>query len=251
MNSIQALILAIVQGLSEFLPISSSGHLALIYHIFKITEPPATYTVLVHFSTLFAPIIFFRHQFLALIRNAFRQIVITIIWASLPAFTVGFLLAPAIDQILSSTRIAAFGFAATSILLLLSRNFTKGSKKIEQLSSRESLLIGIFQAAAIMPGLSRSGATIIAGQWLNLGFSPALSFSFLLFIPAACGALALTAVSHNLTSLPPINLLIGLIVPGLVGYFSLVILQRLFLKKKLYFFAPYCAILAFISLISL
>jgi undecaprenyl-diphosphatase len=244
----QAFLLATVQGVSEFLPISSSGHLGLLHRLLQIREAPATFTVLAHSGTLLAVLTFFRVDLIKSLKTSRRTLLINVFIASLPAAILGLFLSPFLNQILASTKVIALGFAITGLLLCLIRRLKLGPKNMSQLSPRQSLIIGLFQASALIPGLSRSGATIFAGQYQGLDPVNTLTFSFVLFIPATFGASWLTFSRYGLTTLSSLQILVGLFVPFLVGYLSLAILKRFLCKNKLYLLSPYCLSLSIFSL---
>lgn len=248
MSLAQTFLLATVQGVSEFLPISSSGHLALLYRLLRIQNPPATFVVLVHSGTLFAALAFFYNDFRKLLKESPRTTVVNVLVASLPAAFIGLFLSPFLNQLLVSAKIVALGFTGTSFLLFLSHRLKIDQGKIGHLSPKQAFIIGLFQAGALIPGLSRSGATLFAGQQQGLNSSSTLTFSFLLFVPATLGAALLTFVKDGLTALSFAEIIVGLFTPFLTGYFSLTLLRYSLRRDKLYLFSSYCLLLAIISL---
>jgi len=226
-------LLAIIQGISEFLPISSTGHLNLAQHLFKLT-PSLSLDIFLHIGTLIAVLFFFRNQIKYFFSNIFF-----IVLASVPAALVGILFKSQISNIFSSISFLPYFFLITSILLF-STKFIK--VKNNHLSIKNALIIGLFQALAILPGVSRSGATITAGLLMGLSPLEAFNFSFCLFIPATLGAVLLDYKNLTFSS----SLLLPLILTILVGLVSLNILKNILISKNFWKFGIYTLILAII-----
>ena len=254
----QAIFLAVVQGLTEFLPISSSGHLVLSQKIFHL-EPPILFDVLVHVGTLFSIVFFFRKELLKILKGIFKkekadcQIFWLLLIGTIPAVIVGFFLQKNINQIFDSLLLLAVSFLITGFLLLstfwLKQNPHKNFKDIKWL---DALTIGIFQAVAILPGVSRSGATLVGGLSRKINRQTAFHFSFFLAIPAILGALILQIpdlFDYQLDLLK--QAFLGMVLAALVGYFSLKFLQRILLNSKLWVFSFYCFFLAILIFFSL
>lgn len=239
MSLIRALALGIVQGAAEFLPISSSGHLVLLQKFLGLTEPPVFFDVLVHLGTLLAVVVFFGR---GLVRR-FREIII----GTLPVAVVGLLVQPFVATIFNSLLVVGLSYLFTGALLFWSRYQTVGEKDLSSLGDRPALVVGLFQALALLPGVSRSGATIIGGLSQGLDRESSFRFSFYLFLPAVLGATILqlkdlTSISISLESW------LGMLAAFVVGYVSLHLLQKILTSQKLYYFAPYCFLLGAISL---
>jgi len=252
----QAIILGIVQGLTEFLPVSSSGHLALFQHFMGLKEIPLAFDVLLHLATLLAVVIVLSNQINDLFVKSFRAIkarnlkqIPRLIWlliiGSLPAAIIGFAFNDYMDNIFQSVKYFSVGFLITSILLNIANRMKSKEKKLSEMSFSESLKVGLFQAIAIFPSISRSGSTI--SGILFLGFKPkdAFTFSFLLSIPAILGAGILHikqifAISSN--QFLPYS--VGFISAALSGYLALLIFRKTLINKKLSVFAYYCFFLS-------
>jgi undecaprenyl-diphosphatase len=255
MTILQAIILGLIQGLTEFLPVSSSGHLALAQYFLKISEVPIVFDVMVHLATLLAIIIFFKTEIsklfwetlksrsLSQIPNVVKQIVI----ASIPAIIVGLILNDYIDQIFGAVKFFSIGFLITSLLLFWANKSKIGKKTLEQIKPKHSLLIGLFQALAILPSISRSGATITGALLTQTKAKDAFTFSFLLAIPAIMGAFVLQIpklVSVPVSQLPAY--FIGFLLAFISGFWALKIFKKFLLNKKLNVFAIYCLTLALV-----
>lgn len=251
MSWFQVFFLSIVQGLTEFLPVSSSGHLVLFQKIFGL-EPPVLFDVFVHVGTLGAILFYFRRELKKLIEGIFKKenkslyFLFLIVIGTIPAVIVGLLLEKRIEVIFDSFRLVGISLLITGLLLLLTNIFKDKLKKGKVVSSnwKDALFIGIFQALAILPGISRSGATISAGLFRRFGRDLAFKFSFFLAIPAIIGALILQIPDLVSSSSYLINqALIGMVIAGIVGFFALKILRKVLVSSKLHIFAIYCLLL--------
>ena len=251
-NLLEVCVLAAAQGVAEFLPISSSGHLLVLGNWFGFdAEKSMTLNVVLHAGTLLAILIFyFKKLWSILVDPARRRLIALVIAGSVPAAAVGVgLKVSGLGEVIfSSPYIAALGFAITGFMLF--RVFGRKSPEradalaAEKMSFKQSLLIGCAQAIAITPGISRSGSTISCGVMVNLRKEDAAEFSFLLAIPAIGGAALLEVLDIIKTpealSGGELNLLIaGFIVSAVVGYFSLAGLIALLKKGRLDCFAYY------------
>lgn len=252
MSIIQALILAITQGLTEFLPVSSSGHLVIIQNLFGFTTPPVFFDIMLHAGTLLAVFVYFWHDIIQLLLGWKKNtnFIIGLIVASIPAGLVGILLSSRLEYIFSSTKLVGITLLITGSILLLTR-WIKAKNTAENPSFCQSLMIGLFQAVAVLPGISRSGLTISAG--LFSGFSPSAAFrySFFLAIPAILGAVLIQLKDTPLNSIDWGITAFGFIVALIIGILSLKILGRIVQKGRLYYFSYYCFALGLLCLIFL
>lgn len=196
MSIIQALILGIVQGLTEFIPISSSGHLVLLHQALGITEGGLTFDVALHLGTLLALILFFWKDLASLAISLFKKTKQTklawlIVMATVPAAVLGFLLESAAESAFRSPVLVCVNLAVFGLVMLAAERFAKHKKtktKLENTSRKQALSMGLAQAAAIVPGVSRSGSTITAGIFMGMDRVAATRFSFLLGVPIIAGA---------------------------------------------------------------
>lgn len=236
------LILGLVQGLTEFLPISSSGHLVLAQELFGFSQVDPAFNVFVQGGTVLSVLLFFRNRLKSLTKPYLKLILI----ASLPAALAGILLSGFIDSLFSSLWGASLGFALTTIVVSFSRipRHTEG----KMLNAKSALLIGLSQAVAILPGFSRSGSTITTSLRLGISSVEAFNFSFLLSIPVIAGASLLSLRSLTWDSSLSTSYLLGFIAAALTGYWSLVMLAKLVSRGRFYLFAPYTAFLTLLSL---
>ncbi len=198
MTVLEAILLGILQGLTEFLPVSSSGHLALAEHFFGITSPGVTFEVFVHFGTALAVLWFFRARVTSMLRAVLRwaarrefdhgeaRLALYIIIGTIPAAAVGLAFDELVGEIFDRPILVSSMLLVTGVILWLTRRIPAGMRRHE--TARDAALIGLAQAAAIMPGISRSGSTISAGLGLGLDRTRAAEFAFLLSIPIILGA---------------------------------------------------------------
>jgi len=249
LSNIQAVISGLVQGLTEFLPVSSSGHLVLIHHLFGINEPLVFFDCLMHVATLFAILIFFRQEVIAVFTRR-KHWLFYIAIASIPTVLVGLLYADKIESLFSSVKAASTALLVTGSWLILVELLSKPSEK--SLKSANALLIGLAQALAIIPGISRSGATIGAGLLSGLKKEEVVSFSFLLSVPAILGATLLSALKTPpaVAEISFTASLLGMLSAFLIGLVSLRALVFLIKGRKLYLFGIYCLVVGCLGLVN-
>ena len=266
----KALILGIVQGLTEFLPVSSSGHLVLGKHFLGLQEQGIEFEVFVHFGTLLAVFTIFRQDVFNLIKsffslftpsfwekgfkqsyiaNADLRMLVYIVLGSVPAVAVGLLLESDIESAFANPRFTCAMLIVTSIILLLTLFVKKAEKS---LNLRTTIIMGFAQAFAILPGISRSGSTISVGLYQKIDGPQAARFSFLLAIPAVLGATILKSielVEYGIGGDAFMMLATGMIAAYISGFIAIESLLAIVGRGKLYWFAPYCFILGLLGLI--
>jgi undecaprenyl-diphosphatase len=258
---VKAMILGAVQGLTEFLPISSSGHLVIGSQLLDFHEQGIAFEVFVHLGTLLAVVIFFRREILAMIQAPFKMFKggvdeetrnyflwdIYIIAATLPAVVVGLFFKENIEQFFTNLLLVYCMLAFTGVMMILSRYMTDRGC---QLNSWRAFLIGCAQALAILPGLSRSGTTIFAGMAMGVNRVTVAKFSFIMSIPAILGAVVLQS-SELLHSPPALKSMVtigtGTLFSAVSGYFAIIFLMDLVKKNRLQWFGYYCLIISFIG----
>jgi undecaprenyl-diphosphatase len=238
MTTIQAIILGIIQGISEFLPISSSGHLNLIQHFFNL-QPSLVFDIFLNTATLISVLFFFRNKLSYFFKNLPYIIV-----GSIPAALAGILLKHQFETIFADIKLLPFFFLITTAFVFSTKFL---GKKSEKLTYKKALIIGLIQAVAILPAVSRAGSTIFAGLLLGLASEEAFNFSFCLFIPASIGALLLDVKDIQGASLFDPKYLITFIITAVVGIISLSILKKVLIGKKFWYFSIYTFILAIVT----
>ena len=246
------LFLAVLQGLTEYLPVSSSGHLVLARLLLPGgSEFPedATLEVVLHLGTLAAVFLFYRKEIWALIQGVLgggnsppvqRKLAFYLLLGSLPAAIVGLTLKDSIEATFGTTQVSSLCLLVTGFILWVSKN-RGGSRGLLELGASAAILIGLAQSFAILPGISRSGSTIVAALFLGYRIEAAAAFSFLLSIPAILGAAILKLPQALEASVPlPAGIWLATGLAFLVGYFALGLLLRMAQANRLFWFAPYC-----------
>jgi undecaprenyl-diphosphatase len=247
----QVLVLAVVQGITEFLPVSSDGHLALVEPLLwgGSSQRPNSMdmTIVLHLGTLGSILVYYRPRIVRLMvedRRVLWLIVVGTIPAVVLVLVAKLLLGKVFDPMLKSTLLAGCMLPVTGLAILWSLRYATGQREYRELKPTDSLLIGLAQAAAILPGLSRSGSTIAAGLTLGMSRSAAATYSFLLAIPALTGAGVYEAFSmlrhHQPLSTAPGHLAIGAVVSFAVGLAAIAVLTRVLERGRLHYFAWYC-----------
>jgi undecaprenyl-diphosphatase len=258
MTTSDAIILGLVQGLTEFLPISSSGHLVIGQHLLNFTGPNLAFDITLHLGTLLAVIVYFREDiakiFLSLKAQAdpaWRRVGLLVLLGTLPTGLVGLLFKDPLERMFASVSLVAFMLAVTGILLFLSDRMKRTDRPLFAINARDALLIGLVQGLAIIPGISRSGSTIATGLFLKLNADGAARFSFLLSIPAILGAVALEGkeIFRHASDGSGASFLFGFCAAAISGWLAIKILMTVLKKKRLYFFSIYCWILALVVLV--
>ena len=254
MSIIEAIILGIVQGLTEFLPVSSTAHLRIVPDLFGWNDPGAPFTAVTQIGTLAAVLIYFRNDILVYTK-AFAQCLLRrepffsqdarlawwMLFGTIPIAVIGLVLKDAIETSFRSMYLVAFVLIIFSFVFLLAEKLSKRAKDLAQLNGKDAMLIGLAQALALLPGVSRSGATISAGMMLNYTRETAARFSFLLSIPAVglSGLYQLYKLRHVLAGELGLALVIATVVAGVVGFLSIAFLLQYLRKHTLNIFVIY------------
>ena len=272
MSYLMSAVLGFVQGVAEFLPISSSGHLTLLQHFFGMPEPDQLFNILLHFATLLAVCIFYFQDVVEMIAEFFRgiaalfsrhpsrgnppearRLVLLVIVGTLPLFVV-MLIRKQVEALGSSPVFVSCALLVTGCVLFLSDRMAGGRKTARNATMKDVLLVGVAQGFATVPGLSRSGCTISAGMAVGFDRKFAVRYSFLMSLPAVLGATILEVkdVFGAEGGLPEGMLpkyLLGMVIAGVVGYFSIRLVNLLASKGKFGAFAYYCWIAGLIFLV--
>jgi len=248
---IKTLILGLVQGFTEFLPVSSSGHLAFLEKAFKIPEPVAVAAFL-HFGTLFATVIFFWKPIVAIVRGLFRgekealRYVLCIVLGSIPAGVFALLFREMIERSFADIRLIGLFLGLTGLALIMTAIFKKGKEKMNFV---RAVAVGFAQMLAVFPGISRSGATIATGLITRTEPDAAFRFSFLLSLPAIAAA--------NLLELKGLGsfgnwgqLLAGFAVSCVTGLAALYLMRRL-VREHFHYFGIYCLLISLLIVLFL
>ncbi|MDY6792520.1 MAG: undecaprenyl-diphosphate phosphatase [Thermodesulfobacteriota bacterium] len=262
MEPLQAIFLGIIQGLTEFLPVSSSGHLVLFQNLLGFKEPELLLDISLHVGTLIAVCIVFFHEIktisITLIRlpglakaaggykplyarNEQVRMTALIVMGTLPTALLGILFHQVADQIFGAVWIVGIMLMVTGLLLWVTRYSSPTGRPIGRVTAKDALVIGLTQGLAILPGISRSGSTISVALFMGVDREVAGRYSFLLSIPAILGALIVgmdSSIGHTSISIKVI--VTGTVSAAVIGYISLKLLLKIVKRGKLYYFAPYC-----------
>lgn len=257
MNVIDALVLGIIQGLTEFLPVSSSGHLELGKAILgdnSIPQESMLFTIVLHFATALSTIVVFRKDIWEILRGLLQfkwndesKFSVKIIVSMIPAVIVGLLFETELEQLFGdSVLLVGFMLIITALLLWLADKAKNTQKKVNY---KNAFVIGIAQAIAMLPGISRSGATISTSVLLGNDKTKAARFSFLMVVPLIFGKIAKDFLSGELThSGNNMALIVGFIAAFVAGLFACTWMIALVRKSKLSYFAIYCLIVGVIAI---
>lgn len=259
MNSLEAVVLGIIQGLTEFLPVSSSGHLELTKAILgdnSVPEESLAFTVVLHFATALSTLVIFRKEVFQILKGLFQfkwneeaQFSVKIIISMFPAAFVGLFFEEEIASLFGGQiMLVGFMLFVTALLLLLADRAKDTTKNVSFLNS---LIIGVSQAIAILPGISRSGATISTSVLLGIDRTRAARFSFLMVVPLIVGKMLkdLTGGEFQLSSSEALPLIIGFVAAFISGLLACKWMIALVKKSKLTYFAIYCAVVGTIAVI--
>ena len=277
MNYLFSVAMGFLQGVAEFLPISSSGHLTLFQYFFSPEQNPEEldmlFTILLHFGTLISVCVYYWRDVISMIREFFlgladlfsrrgsgygrppeaRRLVLMIIVATLPLFAV-LLVKDAVDAAFSNVTFVSAALIVTGFLLFFSDRMARGRKNARSATMVDALLVGCAQAVGTLPGISRAGSTISAGMLCGFDRTFAVRFSFLMSLPAVLGANILEVADAIQTGgvdtsrLP--MYLVGMVVSGVVGYFAIRLVNLLANKGKFGAFAYYCWAVGIVSLVA-
>jgi undecaprenyl-diphosphatase len=266
MNIINAIVLGIVQGLTEFLPVSSSGHLVLLQKIFKIQEPSLFFDTMLHVGTLIAVLTVLWKDIFEILKKPVQKLTGFLILATIPAVIAALLFKDAIEEIFISAKFLGVCFLITAVLLVAAELLSRRNKNVNpdgeeqdktsvKMNWLHALFIGIMQALAIPPGISRSGATISGSLFCKLDRDFAARFSFLMSIPAILGAVVMQTkelIRHGAaenSSFGTAAIIAGTIVSAVVGFFAVKFMLKIIREKSLFGFAIYTGLLGMIILL--
>jgi undecaprenyl-diphosphatase len=268
MTVIQSIFLGIVQGLTEFLPISSSGHLVIVPFLLSWEIPPYeafVFDVLVQVATLIAVLAFFWKDYYVILRGMIRGIRRRkpfetqparlgwyLLLSSIPAGIAGLLLKGVVERAFANPLMTAIALFGTAILLIVAERVGKRQRILESITWSDALIIGLYQILALFPGLSRSGSTIAGGMTRDLNRPAAARFSFLMAVPIMLAAGV--SATFDLMSIPNLETILPVYIPGfiaaaVVGYLAIGWLLSFLTRYSLYFFAAYCALVGLIVLL--
>ena len=269
MDILQAMIIGLVQGLTEFLPVSSSAHLIFAQQALGVTDVGLAFDVLLHLGTLIAVVAYFFTDIINMIKgflsslldlkegkfipemkkDPYKKLAWLTILATIPVGVVGVLFNDAIEAMFTGLTIPAFLLLITGCLLYVSQRMGSGRIDVRNVGLKEALIMGCGQALAILPGLSRSGTTIAAGLFAGLDKEFAAKFSFILSIPAILGAAVFQLKDLTAGNVDLLACFAGFVVAIISGYFAISFLLKIIREKSLDIFAYYCWIVGIVVLV--
>ncbi|NLZ81165.1 MAG: undecaprenyl-diphosphate phosphatase [Clostridiales bacterium] len=286
MSLLEAILLGIIQGVAEFLPISSSGHLAIFKNIFKVnTDTGMLFDIMLHLGTLVAVFIVYwddikkliiegvgiivdfiknsaiyihnlvskdKKHYSKVVNSSYRKFVMMVIVSTIPTGIIGILIKDYVESASESLLIPGIGLLITATLLLISDKVKEGTKTPKTATYKNALIVGLFQGVATIPGISRSGTTITTSLLNGFDRKFAVKYSFIMSIPAILGAALLEVLNLKNVTLASgeiINYVIGTIVSALVGYMCIKWILVLVQNRKFKYFAIYCYLAGIIAII--
>jgi undecaprenyl-diphosphatase len=246
MTVFQAFILGLVQGLTEFLPVSSSGHLVLFQRLFGLSEGVLSFDIAVHLATLTAVLVVFRKDIWDMIRHPTSKLTLLVVIGTIPTAIIGFVLKKPIESLFESGRTLGVEFIATGLILLAAEALAKhrqNTKTLEQATWLDAAAVGTAQGVAILPAISRSGLTLAGALACGIERSSALKFSFLMAIPPILGAGLVDAKdlvdSGTGLGLSIVPLGVGMLAAAVSGYLAVRFMLKVFSKTSLKYFSFY------------
>lgn len=249
MKILEGIVLGLIQGLTEFLPVSSSGHLVLFQNLFGIEEATQAFSILLHMATLIAVFVYYWKDIWALIRHPFQRTTALLIAGTLPTVVIALLFNDTFDAIFGQGKFIGFNFLFTGVVLLYADSRRGGRKRIRNMSIFDALVVGTMQGVAILPAVSRSGMTISTCLARGMNRDDAARFSFLLSIPAILGAMTLT-VKDMLTgevalveTVGVAPMAAGFVAAAVSGYFAIRFMVDIIKKGRLKWFSVYVFVL--------
>lgn len=250
MSILESIILGIVQGLTEFLPVSSSGHLVLLQNIFGMSEPQLFFDTMLHLGTLVAVVVVMWKEIIALFKRPLNKMLYLII-ATIPAIVFGFLLSDFVESTFSGVYLG-YGFLLTAVILTVSELLSRRKSKKTEVKMGSGIVMGFMQVVAMLPGVSRSGSTIAGGLFCGVDRGKAASFSFLMSIPVILGSVVLQGakiMADTSLIVDWVPTIIGTVFAAASGYFAVRFMLALIKKRRLYGFAIYVAALGIFILL--
>jgi undecaprenyl-diphosphatase len=269
-----AILLGTIQGLTEFLPVSSSGHLVIFHSLpgFKLQDSGLFFDVCLHFGTLVAVIAVFYREILSILKTLARlpslgrqaggmkplfdtnedvRISVLIVAGTIPTALLGFLFNGVADRLFSNLPLVGVMLLVTGTLLWITRGLDTSGRRVSGMVMKDAIILGVVQGLAILPGISRSGSTISAALLIGIDRETAGRFSFLLCIPAIVGAMLLKLKSGALdnSDVSATIFVSGTLAAAFVGFLALIFLLRLIKHGKFYLFSPYCWAVGTLALI--
>ncbi len=265
MTNLETIFLGVVQGLTEFLPVSSSGHLVIFENLLGFKEPEILLDASLHLGTLLAVCIYFRSDLKKMIQELWAWLTpgsksgaglgshallaLMVVVGSIPTAFIGLIFKDPLEALFGSVATVGVMLLATGLIVGVTKFISQNHGKWDQVGVWMALAIGTVQGLAIIPGISRSGSTIVCALLLGLKRETAGRFSFLLSIPAIIGAVGLQLETDAIARVGVMPLTVGFVSSAVVGFFALKLLMGMVKKGHFYYFAPYCWVVGALTLI--
>ncbi|MCR5301700.1 MAG: undecaprenyl-diphosphate phosphatase [Lachnospiraceae bacterium] len=285
MNVLKAVLMGIIQGLTEFLPVSSSGHLGLIKGLFGMENSSILFDILLHVATLAAiVVVFFKDvlrlaveffgmckdiftnivsfgrnlsgggspEYVRVINSTYRKFVLLLIISTIPTGIIGVFMKDIVEYTSGNLLVTGICLICTGLILALSDFLADGDKKLKEMNNGDAFAIGTVQGIATLPGISRSGTTIVAGILCGLDRQYAARYSFIMSIPAILGATVLELFDIGDEAITGSDVgcyILGMVIAAVVGFFALRLLMNLVVSRYFKYFAYYCGVIGLISII--
>ena len=264
MKIIMYMILGLIQGFTEPIPVSSSGHLVIFNALLNVEElNDLNFEIFVNFGSFIAICLFYRKEIISIIKNFFMYIKTKdkkyevnykyawlIVIGTIPAGIVGILAKDIIESI-SSVKIVGVSLLITAMMLFMVKDI-KGEKKKENMTFKDAIVIGLFQVIALFPGISRSGSTLVGGMSRNLERNAAFKYSFMLYLPISIATMllgVLDVLENPISNTLILPYILGMIAAGILTYFSIGWFKNIMEKGKLKYFVYYCLIMGIITIL--
>jgi len=254
MDMIKVIVLGIIQGVTEFLPISSSGHLVIFQYLFGIKTDQLTLTVFLHFGTVIPVIIIYWEDVkgILMFKKEQRRLSWLVLVGIIPTGILGFLFEDYIEGLFSSIQIVGYMLLITGLLIYLTERLSKVKFSLNKMKEHNAIIVGLAQSLAMIPGISRSGSTIVSSLLQGLDRESAAKFSFLLSVPVIFGVGLLElkdVLTIGLVELSWLNIFLGFLASAISGYFAIKYLIHILKKGSLVIFAYYCWVVGIIVII--
>lgn len=251
MDIFQAIILGIIQGLTEFLPISSSGHLTLLQKMFGIDEGVITFNIAVHLATLSGVFVVYWEEIKNIIKKPFGKLPLLVVVGTIPTAVIGLFFKDVFEELVKSGDALGICFIFTGLILWAAEKMKPLGKNLEKTTFSDAVIVGIAQGIAILPAVSRSGLTLAGSLFRGIDRKFALKFSFLMSIPAILGAATLDGIKlikDGGAEIEVLPLIIGVFFAAISGYVAIKFMIKIFMKASLKMFSYYVFILGILIL---
>lgn len=254
MTFFESIFLGLVQGLTEFLPISSSGHLVLFQRLFGTHQDVLLFDIAVHIGTLVPVVIIFREEVMKMIKSPMSRLTLLVIAGTIPTCIIGLLFKKPLEELFMSGKTLGLEFAVTGFILWAAESLKRGDKDLKSTNWKDSVFVGIMQGIAIIPAISRSGLTIAGSLFRGFDREWAARFSFLLSVPAILGAAVLhtkdlVAEGGMCIQISPAVIAAGAAVAAVSGYISIKVMMKVLTSGNMRMFSVYLWVIGILIMV--